>query len=418
MDAKNYSDDISKTSHTWDYIAIGGIVFALTFLLAIVRPLLRWEWQSMFLSLAFAFFLAAGIPLFAHGLAEMLSFLRQTKATTDQSAELVRSGSTHAGFLAGGFVIILSFVGFAVLVFALSLVPFHTGMTNPTAVPVPIAVKTIPLPNTPAELYLDLLKKTLTRAQVAGQYERYTLKPNPVNRLTLHLIEPVLHGAGYELVGLRASNPEAYMSAGGDNSARLEDGETMVGLRQLDNMQLCVVDVLRREVPGDLIEAGAWRGGLTIFMRGVLKAYGDRDRKVWVADSFEGLPPVDRRKDSMNYSEGDMAVSLEEVRENFARYGLLDDRVQFLKGFFNHTLPTAPIGKLAILRVDADLYQSTMDALNSLYPKLSIGGYAIFDDYVQEPAVKRAIDEYRTSHGITEPIRQIDGQAVYWQRDK
>jgi len=372
----------------------------------------------MLLSLALAFFLAVGIPLFARGLAGMLSFLRQTKGTTDQPAEFAWGGSKRVALLAGGFVAILSFVGLVVLVIGLSLLPFHSSMTNPPGVPVAIAVQTNPQPHTPAELYLDLLKKTLTRAQVADRYERYTLTPNPVNRLTLRLIQPLLHDTGYDLVGLRASNSEAYMRAGGSNSERLDDGETMVGLIQLDNVQFCVEDVLRRNVPGDLMEAGAWRGGLTIFMRGALKAYGDADRKVWVADSFEGLPPVDRQKDSMNYSEGDMAVSLEEVKQNFARYGLLDDRVRFLKGFFNNTLPVAPIQKLAVLRVDADLYQSTLDALNNLYPKLSVGGYAIFDDYMQEPAVKRAINDYRASHGITEPIRPIDGEAVYWEREK
>jgi hypothetical protein len=139
---------------------------------------------------------------------------------------------------------------------------------------------------------------------------------------------------------------------------------------------------------------------------------------VWVADSFEGLPPVDKVKDTYWYRQGQMAVSLEEVEENFARYGLLDDQVRFLKGYFDKTLPSAPIQELAVLRVDADLYQSTLDALNSLYPKLSVGGYAIFDDYVQEHAVRMAVDEYRRDHGITEPIQNIDGQAVYWKREK
>jgi O-methyltransferase len=138
-------------------------------------------------------------------------------------------------------------------------------------------------------------------------------------------------------------------------------------------------------------------------MRGILKAYGDTDRKVWVADSFEGLPPIDPARDP-GWHEGQMAVSLDEVKENFAGYGLLDDRVRFLKGFFNRTLPGAPIDKLAVFRADADLYESTMDALRNLYPKLSVGGYAIFDDYVGVPGCKRAIDEYRASHGITEPI--------------
>jgi O-methyltransferase len=311
----------------------------------------------------------------------------------------------------------LSLIGLAVLVVVVRL-QSYSALANPPAVPVASAVKTSPQPQTPNERYLDLLKKTLTRAQIAGRYERHALQPhNWINRLALRLARPLLHHRGFELVRLRASNAEAYMRAGYANESRLEEGETMVGLRQLDNVQFCVADVLRRKVPGDLIEAGAWRGGVTIFMRGILEAYGDTDRKVWVADSFEGLPPLDRARNP-DFYEGQMAVSVDDVRENFAGYGLLDDRVRFLKGFFNKTLPGAPIDKLAVFRADADLYESTMDALNNLYPKLSVGGYAIFDDYVQIPQCKRAIDEYRASHGITEPILPIDGQAIYWQRAK
>jgi O-methyltransferase len=111
-----------------------------------------------------------------------------------------------------------------------------------------------------------------------------------------------------------------------------------------------------------------------------------------------------------------MAVSLEEVRENFERYGLLDHQVRFLKGFFGHTLPYAPIERLAILRVDADLHCSTLDVLNNLYQRLSPGGYAIFDDYQNLPDCKRAINEFRTAHGIREEIRKVDSRAVYWRR--
>jgi hypothetical protein len=111
-----------------------------------------------------------------------------------------------------------------------------------------------------------------------------------------------------------------------------------------------------------------------------------------------------------------MAASLEEVQENFARYGLLDERVRFLKGHFNKTLPTAPIAKLSVLRADGDFYDSQMDVLNNLYPKLSIGGYAIIDDYFEIAGCRRAIDEYRKAHNITEEIRPIDTEGIYWQK--
>jgi O-methyltransferase len=178
---------------------------------------------------------------------------------------------------------------------------------------------------------------------------------------------------------------------------------------------------VEEDVPGDLIETGVWRGGACILMRGALNAYGDESRCVWVADSFEGLPKPNAEKyaadagdDHWTHNET-LAVSLEQVQENFARYGLLDDRVKFLKGWFSNTLPTAPIEKLSILRLDGDMYESTIDAIAALYPKLSVGGFAIVDDYFLKNC-KAAIHDYRDLHGITEPMIEIDDRAIYWRR--
>jgi hypothetical protein len=193
---------------------------------------------------------------------------------------------------------------------------------------------------------------------------------------------------------------------------------TMTGLRRLANLESCFERVLSNKVPGDLIEAGAWRGGATIYMRALLAAYDVRDRTVWVADSFEGMPvpdaaryPADEKMDLSDVEE--LAVSLQEVKRNFRRYGLLDDQVRFLKGWFKDSLPGAPIKQLAILRLDADLYESTMDAIKHLYPKLSPGGCLIVDDY-WIPACEQAITDYRSEHGITDEIVRIDTQGVFW----
>jgi len=200
-----------------------------------------------------------------------------------------------------------------------------------------------------------------------------------------------------------------------------EHAETMVGLRRLDNVQACVVDVLNRGVPGDLLEAGVWRGGTTILMRAVLAAYSDDDRKVWVADSFQGLPkpdadafPADAGLDYTGHAQ--LSVGAQQVQANFARYGLLDDRVRLLPGWFKDTLPAAPIDQLAVMRLDGDLYESTLDALEALYPKLSVGGYCIIDDYGALEACRRAVEDYRAAHGITEEIRPVDWTGAYWQR--
>jgi O-methyltransferase len=199
---------------------------------------------------------------------------------------------------------------------------------------------------------------------------------------------------------------------------------TMIGLKRLDNIQLCAEDVLLRKVPGDFLEAGVWRGGATILMKAVLKEYGDTSRSVWVADSFEGLPvpnadkyPADKGLNFLHDAEM-LTATLPDVRANYERFGLLDDRVKFLKGWFKDTLHKAPIKKLALLRVDGDMYESTMDTLVPLYPKLSPGGYCIVDDYFNLEAQKKAVDDYRREHGITEEIKKVDWAAGYWMKRK
>ena len=193
---------------------------------------------------------------------------------------------------------------------------------------------------------------------------------------------------------------------------------SMIGLHRMNNLQACIEQVLADDVPGDLIETGVWRGGSTIFMRGVLQVYGVTDRTVWVADSFAGLPVADVERNPGNAFwaplAGWFAVDEATVRRNFEHYGLLDDQVRFLKGWFKDTLPTAPIAQLAVLRLDGDLYESTWDALTHLYPKLSQGGFVIIDDYNHE-SCQQAVHDYRTQHGVDAPILDIDRIGVYWR---
>ena len=200
------------------------------------------------------------------------------------------------------------------------------------------------------------------------------------------------------------------------------EAETMVGMRRLDNLQQCARTVLREGVPGDLVETGVWRGGCAILMRAVLEAYVDTERSVWLADSFEGLPapsPADYPQDA-----GDphatftsyLGVSLETVQTNFRRYGLLDDRVKFLTGWFRDTLPVAPVERIAVLRLDGDMYESTHLALTHLYPKLSPGGVLIVDDYGALPNCRLAVEDFRHTNGITEPIVTVDWTGAYWRK--
>jgi hypothetical protein len=274
-------------------------------------------------------------------------------------------------------------------------------------------------------LYLDLLKKCLL-ASIYDENAWYVLgsldgkKSSSLKERVKSLVVRTAWAKGFLLVKPRQFQPDDA------NWGLL--CYTMIGLARMNNIQACVEDVIRNGVEGDLIETGVWRGGATIFMRAILKAHGVTDRTVWVADSFEGLPPMTGKDatysaepvDVSEINEGGplglaLAVSLERVKENFAKFALLDDQVRFLKGWFRDTLPGAPIKKLAILRLDGDMYQSTMDGLNALYNKVSAGGYVIVDDYNCWPHCKDAVDDFRKAHGILEEIIKIDQYAVYWK---
>lgn len=237
------------------------------------------------------------------------------------------------------------------------------------------------------EVYLDLVKKCLTN----------TIYKDPVVRDIWK--RPTVE----EMVNCDITNVQVMTD--------------YYGLTSLENM---LRDVTNNGIEGDFIETGIWRGGHCIFMRAFLKAIGDTNRTVWCADSFEGVPPPSCPQDKGIdlYQVPWLAVSIEEVKKNFSRYGLLDSQVQFLKGWFKDTLRKARIKKLAILRLDGDLYESTMDALTALYDKVSIGGYVIIDDYGAIDACAKAVHDFRQSRKITDPIIPINWTIAYWKKTK
>ena len=197
---------------------------------------------------------------------------------------------------------------------------------------------------------------------------------------------------------------------------------TMVGNKRLLNIQELAEKIINDKIPGDFIETGVWRGGACIFMSAILKAYGLTDRSVYVCDSFEGLPPPNvsaypQDTGDTHHTAPFLAVSMDQVAANFSGYDLLTPQVKFVKGFFSETLPRlAPdIEKLSILRLDGDMYESTIVALENLYPKLSVGGYVIVDDYGLANC-RRALTDYRDYHGIDAEYVKIDNSSVYWQK--
>jgi hypothetical protein len=265
-------------------------------------------------------------------------------------------------------------------------------------------------------LYLDLMAKILTRYGFDGRQVPVILGAGTYERYLWEMLQDALVDRQVGLV--EEGEFRAELRENGHDWP--VDAESMAGLKRMANIRHCVETVLADGIPGDLIETGVWRGGSCIYMRAVLGAHGDSDRTVWVADSFEGLPEPDPEfpEDAadVHHTFGELAISVDEVKDNFRRYGLLDDQVQFLVGWFADTLPLAPIEQLAVLRLDGDMYSSTIDALNALYDKVSPGGFVIVDDYGAVPACAKAVHDFRDEHGITDPIEVIDWTGAFWRK--
>jgi hypothetical protein len=192
----------------------------------------------------------------------------------------------------------------------------------------------------------------------------------------------------------------------------------MIGIKRLDNLHKSLEYVRINDVSGDLVETGVWRGGATIFMKAYLDLYGI-NKKVFVCDSFEGLPkpdvtryPVD--SGDIHHTIDYLKVSLEEVMGNFEKYRLLDDKVVFVKGWFSETLKNNnDITRISILRFDGDMYGSTIDVLENLYEKIDGAGVIIIDDYCL-PNCVRAVTDFREKNNIDKPLQIIDKCGVFW----
>ena len=268
--------------------------------------------------------------------------------------------------------------------------------------------------------YLDLMKNTLSFIlwpEPPIAITTFNSGRSPIKRFLVSTISKILNRKQLQIVYKRDFSEDQRITG------QIWPGyaDTMIGLKRLDNLQHCIETVLNDEVEGDLIETGVWRGGACIFMRAILAAYAIENRKIFVADSFEGLPKPDSGKypcdkDDKHHIQTYLAVSRKDVENNFRKYGLLDNQVVFLEGWFKDTLPKAPIEKLSILRLDADMYGSTMESLEILYPKLSSGGFCIIDDYAL-PGCKSAVNDFRSRNAIDSEKNKIDWTGIYWRKE-
>jgi hypothetical protein len=317
-----------------------------------------------------------------------------------------------------------------------SLVSTETVVAGPTGATSSSVVSSA------SDLYLDLVVRSLT------DYLGADLTPgwkDIVLEETAGSAEGAVDSSGADGTAWDLPLGHSYGGfalSGALNTADYPRAFTSLSVGHLHHLLFCIDHVLSRGIEGDFIEAGVFRGGATILMRAALAAREAESpapnystthgapRRVFVADSFEGIPPSRRavgggieKEDCDAWTER-YAVSLAEVRANFRRFGLLDERVTFLPGFFNVSLPPVfggpnafappqqPPPKLSIVRIDADAYDGVRDALEALYPRLAVGGVLIIDDWHLVGAAAAA-HEYRAAHHIRAPVLMVPQDYVY-----
>ena len=195
---------------------------------------------------------------------------------------------------------------------------------------------------------------------------------------------------------------------------------TMIPLNQfVDN--LAMVDRFKG-VPGSIVECGVWRGGMSAAMSEICGS----NRKYFLFDSFEGLPPADandgkeaidwqKNKDSQYYYDNCKA-EMSYAQRAMEIAGISSP--QLVRGWFNETLHTVDPGPISILRLDADWYDSTMTCLNEFYPKVNGGGLILIDDYNFWEGCSKAVHDYLSAHKLSDRIHQTENGVAYIIKDE
>jgi cephalosporin hydroxylase len=189
---------------------------------------------------------------------------------------------------------------------------------------------------------------------------------------------------------------------------------TTMGRERINHLETVLKQLRQGGVPGDIVDCGPGRGGAAIFARGLLDAYEVEDRCVWVAGTFRATPEGTDRVSLERHGVDALLADLNQIREGFECFGLLDERVRFLQGEFDETLPDAPIERVALLRIGA-AGERARAALDHLYDRLVIGGYVIVEDD-SDPGVHEAVNKFRAQRGILEPTERVGPAGCAWRK--
>ena len=252
------------------------------------------------------------------------------------------------------------------------------------------------------------------------------------------------HGARYILadVLIRGLSYQMYVDRVEDDFVKghswPQHAVSMGGIDAMWNVANLTEMVTHKQIPGDFVETGVWKGANGIIARKLFDAAGEWTRNVWCMDSFEWLPPPSAKfaKDKGDKHHSYAALNpvlradVNAVANIYRRFGIdvndASQHVRFIKGYFNETAPMVArqVDQIAILRLDGDMYQSTWEVLVALYEKVSVGGYVIIDDNTLA-AGQAAIDfrncaHIRAPYVYFLPANSIFGPKgkIYWRKDE
>jgi O-methyltransferase len=198
---------------------------------------------------------------------------------------------------------------------------------------------------------------------------------------------------------------------------------TMTTPERIASLCNAVNYLVKNNIEGDFVECGVWRGGSTMAAIDTLMKAGDTSRTVYLYDTFEGMSEPTEHDKELSGTAADTLMqtsvkedptsvwcysTIEEVKANVATLNYPTEKVHFIKGKVEDSIPQTMPGKIALLRLDTDFYESTKHELEHLYPLLVPGGVIIIDDYGHWEGARKAVDEYIAKHKLPLLLNRID----------
>ena len=206
---------------------------------------------------------------------------------------------------------------------------------------------------------------------------------------------------------------------------KMIEAYTATSIERVYALKSAITYIIKNKIKGDFVECGVWKGGSCMLMAKTLVNEGEKERKIWMYDTFDGMtePTDDDCEIETNVSGSDLLKNtpkntdkfnmwayapLEMVKKNMKKTMFPEECIHFIEGKVENTLSKIKPQNIALLRLDTDWYESTKCELEQLYPLLSIGGVLIVDDYGHFSGAKKAVDEYFSKTNVKPLMNRID----------